>query len=139
KEKASSAVRKLLDLQPRMAKVIREERDGGGKEVEIPIEQVQEGELLIIRPGERVATDGIVMEGSSAVDESAITGESIPVDKSVGSEVIGATINRSGMLKVKATRVGQDTVLSQIITLVEEARTGKAAIQKMADRIAKYF
>lgn len=135
KEKASNAVRKLLDLQPRLARVLRE----GGKEVEIPLEQVREGEVLVIRPGERVATDGIVIEGSSSVDESAITGESIPVDKSAGSEVIGATINKSGMLQVKATKVGQDTVLSQIITLVEEARAGKAAIQKMADKIAKYF
>jgi Cu+-exporting ATPase len=114
KEKASSAVRKLLDLQPRMAKVRKE----GGKEFEIPIEQVREGEVLVIKPGERVATDGIVIEGSSSVDESAITGESIPVDKSAGSEVIGATINKSGLLQVKATKVGQDTVLSQIITLV---------------------
>ncbi len=139
KEKASSAVRKLLDLQPRMAKVIREGVDSVGREVEIPIEQIQQGELLVIRPGERVPTDGIVIQGSSSIDESAITGESIPVDKSPGSEVIGATINKSGMLQVKATKVGQDTVLSQIITLVEEARAGKAAMQKMADKIAKYF
>jgi P-type Cu+ transporter len=139
KEKASSAVRKLLDLQPRMARVIREGVDGARKEVEVPIEQIQQGELLVIRPGERVPTDGIVIQGASSIDESAITGESIPVDKSPGSEVIGATINKSGMLQFKATKVGQDTVLSQIITLVEEARTGKAAIQKMADKIAKYF
>src|SRR2546425_7892586 len=108
KEKASDAVRKLLDLQPRMTKVIRE----GGEEVEIPVEQVQEGEVMIIRPGERIPTDGIVIEGSSSIDESAITGESIPVDKEKGDEVIGATINKSGLLKVKATKVGQDTVLS---------------------------
>jgi len=139
KEKASSAVRKLLDLQPRMAKVIREEVDSVGREVEVPIEQIQQGELLVIRPGERVPTDGIVIQGSSSIDESAITGESIPVDKSPGSEVIGATINKSGMLRVKATKVGQDTVLSQIVILVEEARAGKAAMQKMADQIAKYF
>jgi Cu+-exporting ATPase len=139
KEKASSAVRKLLDLQPRMAKVIREGVDSVGREVEVPIEQIQQGELLVIRSGERVPTDGIVIQGSSSIDESAITGESIPVDKSPGSEVIGATINKSGMLQVKATKVGQDTVLSQIITLVEEARAGKAAMQKMADKIAKYF
>ena len=139
KEKASSAVRKLLDLQPRMAKVIREGVDSVGREVEVPIEQIQQGELLVIRPGERMPTDGIVIQGSSSIDESAITGESIPVDKSPGSEVIGATINKSGMLQVKATKVGQDTVLSQIVTLVEEARAGKAAMQKMADKIAKYF
>jgi Cu+-exporting ATPase len=134
KEKASSTVRKLVDLQPRIAKVIRD-----GKEEEIPVEQVQEGDLLIIRPGERVPVDGVVIEGASSVDESAITGESIPVDKSSGNEVIGATINRSGLLKVRATKVGQDTVLSQIITLVENARIGKAPMQKMVDQVAKYF
>jgi P-type Cu+ transporter len=140
KEKASSAVRKLLDLQPRMARIIRrngeEEQE---KEEEVPIEQVQEGDIFVVRPGESMATDGIVTQGSSSVDESAITGESIPVEKSAGSEIIGATINRSGLLKVKSTKVGQDTVLSQIIALVQEARTGKAPMQRMADQIAKYF
>jgi Cu+-exporting ATPase len=135
KEKASSAVRKLIDLQPRMAKVIRE----GNREEEIPVEQVQEGNLLIIRPGERVPVDGVVIDGASSIDESAITGESIPVDKSKGSEVIGATINQSGLLTVRATKVGQDTVLSQIITLVENARMGKAPMQRMVDQVAKYF
>ena len=134
KEKASSAVRKLVDLQPRIAKVIRD-----GKEEEVPVEQVQEGDLLIIRPGEHVPVDGVVIEGASSVDESAITGESISVDKSSGNEVIGATINQSGLLKVRATKVGQDTVLSQIITLVENARIGKAPMQKMVDQVAKYF
>jgi Cu+-exporting ATPase len=134
KEKASSAVRKLLDLQPRMARVIRD-----GKEQEVPVEQVQEGDLFVVRPGERIPTDGKVAEGTSSVDESAVTGESIPVDKSAGSEVIGATINKSGLLKVRATKVGQDTVLSQIIALVEEARIGRAPMQKMADQVAKYF
>jgi Cu+-exporting ATPase len=134
KEKASSAVRKLLDLQPRMARVIRD-----GKEEEIPVEQVQEGDLFVVRPGERIPTDGKVAEGASSVDESAVTGESIPVDKSAGSEIIGATINKSGLLKAKATKVGHDTVLSQIIALVEEARTGKAPMQRMADQVAKYF
>ena len=135
KEKASDAVRKLLDLQPRMTKVMRE----GGEEVEIPVEQVREGEVMIIRPGERIPTDGIVIEGSSSIDESTITGESIPVDKEKGDEVIGATINKSGLLKVVATKVGQDTVLSQIITLVEEARIGKAQMQRLVDQVAKYF
>jgi P-type Cu+ transporter len=141
KEKASSAVRKLLDLQPRMAKVLRpvEGTEEGTEEVEIPVEQIQEGDILVIRPGERIPTDGVIIEGFSSIDESAITGESIPVDKSKGEEVIGATINKSGLLKVKATKVGQDTVLSQIITLVEEARTGKAQMQKLVDQVAKYF
>lgn len=134
KEKASSAVRKLLDLQPRMARVIKD-----GREKEVPVEQVQEGDLFVVRPGERIPTDGKVTEGASSVDESAVTGESIPVDKSAGSEIIGATINKSGLLKARATKVGQDTVLSQIIALVEEARTGKAPMQRMADQVAKYF
>jgi Cu+-exporting ATPase len=138
KEKASNAVRKLLDLQPRMAKVIKR-GEAGIEEIEIPIEQIQEGEVMVIRPGERIPTDGIVIEGSSSVDESAITGESIPVDKKKEDEVIGATINKSGLLKVKATKIGQDTVLSQIITLVEEARTGKAQMQRLVDQVAKYF
>ncbi|MEM3094706.1 MAG: HAD-IC family P-type ATPase, partial [Nitrososphaera sp.] len=94
KEKASSAVRKLLDLQPRMARIIKD-----GKEEEVPVEQVHEGDLFVVRPGERIPTDGTVTEGISSVDESAVTGESIPVDKSAGSEIIGATINKSGLLK----------------------------------------
>jgi P-type Cu+ transporter len=138
KEKASDAVRKLLDLQPKMAKVVRREGDAE-VEVEIPIEQVQEGDVMVVRPGERIPTDGIVIDGLSSVDESAVTGESVPLDKKKGDQVIGATINLSGLLKVKATKVGQDTVLSQIITLVEEARTGKAQIQRLADQVAKYF
>src|SRR5919109_1457771 len=136
KEKASDAVRKLLDLQPKMAKVIRGEKL---EEVEIPIEEVQEGDVMVVRPGERIAKDGSVIEGSSFIDESAITGESIPVDKKSGDEVIGATINKGGLLKIKATKIGQDTVLSQIITLVEEARTGKAQMQRLVDQVAKYF
>ncbi|MGH9982931.1 MAG: heavy metal translocating P-type ATPase [Nitrososphaeraceae archaeon] len=139
KEKASDAVRKLLDLQPKMAKIIRNGANAEELEVEIPIEQVQEGDLMIIRPGERVPTDGVVVNGSSSIDESAVTGESMPVDKKESDEVIGATINKSGLLKVKATKVGQDTVLSQIISLVEEARTGKAQMQRLVDQIAKYF
>ncbi|MBV9667649.1 MAG: copper-translocating P-type ATPase, partial [Nitrososphaeraceae archaeon] len=109
------------------------------EEVEIPIEQVQEEDIMIIRPGERIPTDGNIIDGSSSIDESAITGESIPIDKTKGDEVIGATINKSGLLKVRATKVGQDTVLSQIITLVEEARTGKAQMQRLVDQVAKYF
>ncbi|MFB5599658.1 MAG: heavy metal translocating P-type ATPase [Nitrososphaeraceae archaeon] len=135
KEKASKAVRKLLDLQPRMANIIKDY----GKEVQIPIEQVMEGQTILVRPGERIPTDGKIIEGFSSIDESAITGESIPVDKSTGNEVIGATINKNGLLKITATKVGQDTVLSQIITLVEEAKSGKAQMQKMVDIVAKYF
>ena len=139
KEKASNAVRKLLDLQPRMARIIRNSKEGEEEQDDVPVEQVQEGDIFIVRPGESIPTDGIVTEGSSSVDESAVTGESIPVDKSVGLGLIGATINKSGLLKAKATKVGQDTVLSQIIALVQEARIGKAPMQRMADQVAKYF
>ncbi len=152
KEKASDAVRKLLDLKPRTARVVRPIiKEGGGnnaelklvskefKEIEIPLEQIQEGDLMVVRPGERVPTDGIVIDGASSIDESAITGESIPVDKAKGDEAIGSTINKNGLLKVKATKVGQDTVLSKIITLVEEAKTGRARLEKMVDQVAKYF
>ena len=139
KEKASDAVRKLLDLQPKMAKVLRLRERGDTEEIEIPIEQVQEEDTMVIRPGERIPTDGIVIEGRSSIDESAITGESIPIDKKREDHVIGATINKSGLLKVKATKIGQDTVLSQIIALVEEARTGKAQMQRLVDQVAKYF
>ncbi|HEX7206616.1 MAG TPA: heavy metal translocating P-type ATPase, partial [Nitrososphaeraceae archaeon] len=167
KEKASNAVRKLLDLKPRTARVLRPEireknnanqsgmdiQDSNTssditrlklvskefKEVEIPVEEVLEGDLMIIRPGERVPTDGMIIDGSSSIDESAITGESIPLDKVKGDEVIGATINKNGLLKVRATKIGHDTVLSQIITLVEEAKTGKAKLEKMVDQVAKYF
>ena len=150
KEKASDAVRKLLDLKPRTARVVRPTIKEGSnaelklvskefKEIEIPLEQIQEGDLMIVRPGERVPTDGIVIDGTSSIDESAITGESIPVDKAKGDEVIGATINKNGLLKVKATKVGQDTVVYKIITLVEEVKTGRAKLEKMVDQVAKYF
>jgi len=134
KERASKAIRKLLDLQPRKAKILRD-----NIEVELPIEKVKEDDILVVRPGERIPTDGVIINGSSSLDESAITGESIPVDKSVRDQVIGATINKSGLLKIRATKVGQDTILSQIITLVEEAKKGKAKVQKMVDQISKYF
>ena len=144
KEKATIAVRKLLDMQPRMAKVLRPTKNSNAgeyleEEIETPIEEIKEKDILIVRPGEKIPTDGIVIEGTSTIDESAITGESIPIDKSEGDEIIGATINKSGLLKIKATKVGQDTVLSQIINLVEEARTGKAQMQRMVDQVAKYF
>ncbi len=139
KEKASDAVRKLLDLQPKTAKILKQTESGDIQEHDIPVEQIQEGNIMIIRPGERIPTDGKIIEGSSSIDESTVTGESIPIDKKSGDEVIGATINKSGLLKVKATKIGQDTVLSQIITLVEEARTGKAQMQRLVDQVAKYF
>jgi P-type Cu+ transporter len=134
KGRASAAVHQLLDLQPTMAHVVR-----NGVETSIPVEQVGVGDLLIVRPGERVPVDGNVIDGSSAIDESMITGESLPRDKRVGDEVIGATVNKTGLLKVQATKVGQDTVLSQIAKLVEEAQVGKAPLQRLADRVSAYF
>ena len=143
KEKASDAVRKLLDLKPRTANVLHAVRAPSGQiieeETKVPVEEIIEGNLLIVRPGESIPTDGIIEEGASTLDESAVTGESIPVDKVKGDEVIGATINKTGLLKVKATKVGQDTVLSQIVNLVEEAKTGKAQMQRLVDQVAKYF
>jgi Cu+-exporting ATPase len=134
KGKASEAVHRLLNLQPSMAHVIR-----SGVETSIPIEKVEVGDVLVVRPGERVPVDGKVVDGSSAVDESMITGESLPSDKGIGDEVIGATINKTGLLKIQATKVGQDTVLSQIAKLVEEAQVGKAPLQRLADRVSAYF
>src|SRR5438093_2631157 len=134
KQRASESVRKLLELQPTMARVLRD-----GSEVEIPIEDVRVDDVFVVRPGERVPVDGVVLEGGSALDESMITGESLPRDKSVGDEVIGSTINKTGLLKVRATKVGQDTVLSQIVKLVEEAQVGKAPLQRLADRVSAYF
>src|ERR671919_2705657 len=143
KEKASDAVRKLLDLQPRTAKVLRSTTSPSGQileeETEILIEEIKEGDLLIVRPGESIPTDAVIIEGTSTLDESAVTGESIPVDKVKGDEIIGATLNKTGLLKIKAIKVGQDTVLSQIVNLVEEARTGKAQMQRLVDQVAKYF
>ncbi len=134
KNRASEAVHKLLDLQPTMANVIRDR-----VETKIPVENVTIDDVVVIRPGEKAPVDGVVIEGSSALDESMITGESLPVDKGVGDEVIGATINKTGMLKIRATKVGQDTVLSQIVKLVEEAQIGKAPLQRLADRVSEYF
>src|SRR5256712_5148992 len=134
KGKASEAVHRLLSLQPVVAHVIRD-----GVETSIPVEKVDVDDLLVVRPGERIPVDGIVVEGSSSVDESMITGESLPNDKRTDDEVIGATINKNGLLKIRAMKVGQDTVLSQIAKLVEEAQVGKAPLQRLADRVSAYF
>ncbi len=134
KGRAGDAIRKLMDLAPRTAHVLRD-----GKEEEISVELVKVDDLLVVRPGERVPVDGTIVEGFSALDESMITGESIPVDKKVGDTAIGATINKTGLLKIKATRVGADTTLNQIIKLVEDAQVARAPIQKLADRVAAYF
>jgi Cu+-exporting ATPase len=134
KGKASESLRKLMDLQSKLATVIRE-----GKEMQIPVEEVKVGDLVIVKPGESIPVDGIVKEGHSSVDESMVTGESMPVTKNIGDEVIGATINKSGLLKFEATKVGSDTALAQIIDLVEKSQISKVPIQRLADRISSYF
>ncbi len=130
----SEAIKKLVGMQPKTAVVIRE-----GAQQEIPVEEVQAGDLILVRPGERIPVDGIVREGHSSVDESMITGESIPAEKKVGDEVIGATINKTGSLQFEATKVGKDTTLARIVRMVEEAQGSKAPIQRLADVIASYF
>jgi len=134
KGKASEAIKKLIGLQPKTAIVIR-----NGKEIEIPIKDVVVGDIIVVKPGQKIPVDGIVIDGISSVDESMITGESIPVEKKKGDTVIGATINKHGSFKFKATKVGKDTVLNQIIKLVEEAQASKAPIQRLADKVSSYF
>ena len=134
KGKTSEAIKALMGLQ---AKTARIERDG--VEIDIPIDQVQVGDRVIVRPGEKVPVDGVVINGHSAVDESLLTGESLPVDKKVGDEVIGATINKEGLLKIEATKVGRETALAQIIRLVETAQGSKAPIQALADKVSAIF
>ena len=134
KKKSSAAVRKLLDLKPSMARVIRD-----GVEIEIPSNHVRKNDAMIIKPGEKIPTDGIVLDGESSVDEKMITGESLPVGKKTGDEVIGATINKQGLLTIQATKIGQDTALSQIIHVVEQAQSSTAKVQRMADSVAAKF
>jgi len=134
KGKTSDALKKLAGLQAKTARVIR---DGG--EIDVPVEEVVVGDLVVVRPGEKVPVDGIIRQGSSAVDESMLTGESLPVDKQEGDPVSGATINKLGMFKFEATRVGRDTALARIIQIVEEAQGSKAPIQRMADVVSAYF
>jgi len=134
KGRTSEAIKKLIGMQPKTALVTRE-----GKEREIPVEEVEVGDLILVRPGERVPVDGIVSQGYSSVDESMITGESIPVEKKVGDEVIGATINKTGSLEIEATKVGKDTTLAHIVRMVEQAQGSKAPIQRFVDVIASYF
>ncbi|MBE0511996.1 copper-translocating P-type ATPase [Candidatus Bathyarchaeota archaeon] len=134
KGRASQAIRKLLELEAKTARILVDD-----EEKEVPIDEVEVGNVMIVRPGEKIPTDGVVIEGQSAVDESMATGESMPVMKKVGDEVIGATVNQRGMLKVRATKVGQDTFLSQVIKLVEECQGSKVPIQEFADRVTSYF
>jgi Cu+-exporting ATPase len=134
KGQTSNAIKKLIGLSPKTALIVR-----NGEEKEVLIEDVQVGDLIVVRPGERVPVDGVVREGLSSVDESMITGESIPVEKKAGDEVIGATINKTGSFKFEATRVGKDTTLARIIRMVDEAQGSKAPIQRLADVVASYF
>ncbi|WP_280170227.1 heavy metal translocating P-type ATPase [Priestia megaterium] len=134
KGRSSEAIKKMMGLQAKTAVVIRD-----GAEVEIPVEEVQKGEVIFIKPGEKVPVDGEIIEGQSALDESMLTGESVPVDKNIGDKVIGATLNKNGFLKIKATNVGRETALAQIIKVVEEAQGSKAPIQRLADYISGIF
>ncbi|MFF2593436.1 heavy metal translocating P-type ATPase [Priestia megaterium] len=134
KGRSSEAIKKMMGLQAKTAVVVRD-----GAEVEIPVEEVQKGEVIFIKPGEKVPVDGEIIEGQSALDESMLTGESVPVDKNVGDKVIGATLNKNGFLKIKATNIGKETALAQIIKVVEEAQGSKAPIQRLADYISGIF
>ncbi|MGC4377923.1 heavy metal translocating P-type ATPase [Fictibacillus sp. Mic-4] len=134
KGRSSEAIKKLMGLQAKTATVVR-----NGEEIVIPIEEVEQGDIVYVKPGEKVPVDGEIIEGRSSLDESMLTGESIPVDKTIGDAVIGATINKNGFLKMKATKVGKDTALAQIIKVVEEAQGSKAPIQRLADKISGIF
>jgi Cu+-exporting ATPase len=131
---ASDAIRKLMDLRPRKAYVVRD-----GIEVEINVDEVEVGDIVLVRPGEKIPVDGIVVDGRSSVDESMLTGESMPIEKMPGEQLIGGTINKLGLIKFEATKIGKETVLAQIIKLVEEAQTSKAPIQNLADKISAIF
>lgn len=134
KGRASQAIRKLLELGAKTARILKD-----GREEEVPIEKVKVGDIMLVRPGEKIPTDGVIVEGESAVDESMATGESMPVNKGPGDEVIGATVNLEGLLKVKATRIGRDTFLAQVIRLVEECQGSKVPIQEFADKVTGIF
>jgi Cu+-exporting ATPase len=134
KGRTGNAIRKLMGLRPKTATILRD-----GKEVEVSLKEVKVSDVVVVRPGEKIPVDGIVLEGNSAVDESMLTGEPIPVDKSTGDTVVGATINSEGLLKFRATKVGKDTALAQIIKLVQDAQGSKAPIQALADRVAAVF
>ncbi|NLI58006.1 MAG: copper-translocating P-type ATPase [Clostridium sp.] len=134
KGKASQAIKKLLEMGAKSARIIVD-----GREIDVPIKDLQIGDIMLVRPGEKIPTDGVVVEGSSLVDESMATGESMPVKREKGHEVIGATINKQGFLKVKVTKIGKDTFLSQVIKMVEECQGSKVPIQEFADRVTGYF
>ncbi len=134
KGQTSAAIKELIGLQSRTARVVRHD-----EELDIPVEEVVVGDMVVVRPGEKIPVDGIVISGGSSVDESMLTGESLPVDKAIGGEVFGATINKQGLLGIEATKVGRDSALAQIVKLVEEAQGSKAPIQRVVDQVAAYF
>jgi P-type Cu+ transporter len=136
KGRTSEAIKKLMSLQAKTARVIRA---GAAVEIEVPVADVRTGDIVVVRPGEKIPVDGVVVEGRSAVDESMLTGESLPVEKKAGDPVVGATLNKLGLLKFEATKVGKDTALAQIIKLVEDAQGSKAPIQKLADQVSAIF
>jgi Cu+-exporting ATPase len=139
KGRASQAIRKLLELGAKTARILERMENGEWREREVSIDEVQPGDVMVVRPGEKIPTDGVVVEGESAMDESMATGESMPVNKHPGDEVIGATVNQDGLLKVRATRVGKDTFLAQVVRMVEEAQGTKVPIQAFADRVTAVF
>ena len=136
KGRTSEAIKKLMSLRARTARIVRE---GSQAEIEVPVEDVRTGDIVLVRPGEKIPVDGVVVDGRSTVDESMLTGESLPVEKKSGDPVVGATLNKLGLLKFEATKVGKDTALAQIIRLVEEAQGSKAPIQKLADQVSAIF
>ena len=138
KGRTSESIKKLMGLQPKTATVLQNGA-AGGEEIELPIEEVEEGDLILVKPGERIPVDGEIVSGRTSIDESMLTGESIPVEKSVGDKVIGASVNKNGSIRFKATKVGADTVLAHIIKLVEDAQGSKAPIAQMADIVSGYF
>lgn len=134
RSRTSAAIKTLMGLQPKTARVVR-----GGQEVDVPVAEVRVGEIVIVRPGEKIPVDGILVSGASSVDESLVTGESLPVEKQPGDTLIGATLNRSGSFQMRATRVGKETALAQIIRLVQEAQGSRAPVQRLVDRVAGVF
>ena len=134
KGRTSDAIKKLMGLQAKTARVVR-----GGEEHDVPVDDVLAGDLVLVRPGEKFPVDGVVVEGRSSVDESMLTGESLPVDKRPGDNVIGATLNKQGLIKFEATKVGRETALAQIVRLVQQAQGSKAPVQRLADQISAVF